>query len=169
MEKEIFAEQLRKAANTTIEFAKTLCWNTFSENCVYIIEPSDREYSDHLNNNELDVLKLWNKNKNTQLSFESTVNLLWHDNQVPLWINIGIYRSLSNKTIIELLCSRRLREEQELMHQNEIPPFHILISTPFGPWDEKAQKFDVNWKYDKQKKRKIVEWFSKVIRYLKTI
>ncbi len=145
MERSKFVKQFREATALIIDFTSNYCYNDLSESCEYLIVPSGRSQSDHLDELEREVLDEWNICENKGLSFEEVVNLLHHDNRVPLWINISVLESTSKKTRIELLCSRRLREEAEVMHQNEIPPFHILVSTPFD-YSGGAEKFDINWK-----------------------
>lgn len=153
MEKNRFVNQLKEATEATINFTSNYCSNNLSRDCEYLIVPSDRNTSGHLDAMELEVLKRWNVYENKALSFEKTINLLCHNNRVPLWINISVFESISKKTRIELLCSRRLREEKELMYQQEIPPFHIQASFPFTYYDEVVgAKFDVNWRHRRVKR-----------------
>lgn len=146
MEKEKFEKQLREATIEVVNFTLRYCSNELCENYEYVIVPNVRDKSGHLNKEELKTLSLWNKKQNKRLPFEQVINLLYNNGRVPLWINITVYQSLGSMTVIELLCSRRLREEQELMHKDKIPPFNILISLPPAYNGVQDVKFDVNWR-----------------------
>lgn len=149
MNKEKFRLHLNQATLSLIDLAKKLCVNEFSDNYKYIITPNSRivlNGDNHLNEKETTVLKIWNKYEGQILSAELIVDLLHHDNKVPLWINTTIFEANNNQTVIDLFCSRRLRDENELMHPN-FPPFHVLLSTPTNNLlFDNNEKFDVNWK-----------------------
>lgn len=147
MEKVKFAHNLAEATKKLIDFTKTLCYNDFSDNYKYIITPNSREVSsDHLNEKEITVLNTWNKFEGKLLTANQIVDLFHHDNKVPIWIDTSVYEARPDLTVIDLYCSRRLREESELMHPG-LPPFHLQVATP--PDNLKFEidgKFDVNWK-----------------------
>ncbi|MES2618623.1 MAG: hypothetical protein V4613_12145 [Bacteroidota bacterium] len=149
MEKIKFTYNLHEATERLIDFSKTMCFNEFSNNCKYIITPNARKVGvrdEHLRATEKKVLKSWNKYEGKLLEAEQVVELLHHDNKVPVWINASVYEAQPNLTIIDLLCSRRLRDESELMHP-EHSPFHLQVLMP--PDSLKVDvdgKFDVNWR-----------------------
>ena len=149
MNKEKFAENLNRATELVIDFTKTLCYNNFSSTYKYIITPNSTTIDKddkHLNESEILFLSNLNKNKSNLLSQEQVVDLLNQENTVPIWINISVCQSRTDLTVIDLLCSRRLREEKELMNPG-IPPFHLQVATPNNfSGIEKDGKFDVNWR-----------------------
>ena len=154
MKKEKFKSQLEQTTEKLVEFTREYCFNDFSNNYSYIIVPNVRTTDKHLNKLEITTLKKWNKKKNKRLSFNEVVDLLHNDNKVPLWINISIYESSAEETTLELFCSRRLREEKELMHLNQIPPFNLQVplTTSYFVRDKK-EKFDVNWRKELVEKK----------------
>ena len=157
MDKEKFRQHLDEATKRLIDFAKTLCHNDFSDNYKYIITPNSRtvaQEDQHLNEMEISVLTTWNKYEGQLLTANQIIDLFHHDNKVPVWINTSVYETRPDLTVIDLFCSRRLREEGELMHPG-LPPFHLQVATP--PDNLKVEidgKFDVNWKKKRDNKRK---------------
>jgi len=148
----MFRQQLDTATKQVIEFTRQVCINELVSNYKYILVPNVRTYDEHLNSKEHKILVLWNKYANILLTADEVVDLLVYDNKVPLWINISILESREKTTIIELLCSRRLRDDEELYHKEEVPPFHIL-GPPIPPEiatnkneSGKISKYDLNWK-----------------------
>lgn len=66
---------------------------------------------------------------------EQVVDLLWHDDLVPMWINIKVSCTTPLHTVIELLCSSTLSKMD--FHKTRVidlfPPFHIVAPpTPPG-------------------------------------
>lgn len=163
MDETKFRQHLDTATFHLIEFTEKFCLNNFSNNYKYIITPSSRTFKndhEHLNPEEIAVLKTWNKNQDKLLQAEQVVNLLHHDNKVPIWIDISVYEARPDVTVIDLLCSRRLREESELMHP-AIPPFHLVVALPLNHVDvEISGKFDINW----QKRRDALKNKGKLAR-----
>jgi len=152
MDKEKFRQQLDTATKQVIEWTRQICINELVDNYRYILIPSVRTYDKHLSSKEHQVLTIWNKNANILLNADEVVELLVHDDKVPLWINITVFEAREKITAIELLCSRRLRNDEELYHKQEVPPFHIL-GPPIPPEisfskseNDKIVKYDLNWK-----------------------
>lgn len=149
MDKVKFRHHLDEATKHLIDFSKTLCYNDFSDNYKYIITPNSRtvtKNNEHLNEKEISVLKSWNKLEGQLLTADEIIDLFHHDNKVPVWVNTTVYEARPDLTVIDLFCSRRLREEKELRHQG-LHPFHLQVATP--PDNLKLGiegKFDVNWK-----------------------
>lgn len=144
-----FRRHLDEATAHLIGFTRTLCYNDFSDNCRYIITPNSRTVTqggEHLNEKEIAVLATWNRHEGQLLTADQVVGLFHHDNKVPVWIDTSVYEARPDLTVIDLCCSRRLREENELMHPG-LPPFHLQVAMP--PNHLKVEidgKFDVNWK-----------------------
>lgn len=145
-----FRQHLHQATTFLVEFTGQLCYNELADTYRYLITPSVRTVApddNHLTDKEIQNLALWNTYENQLLPAERVVALLHHDNTVPVWINITVYESKPTETIIDLLCSRRLRSESELYHQGAIAPFHVQVAMPPDHLKiEKNGKFDVNWK-----------------------
>lgn len=150
MDKVTFREHLDRATIMLAEFTKTLCYNDIAENYKYRITPNTTTVNkddEHLTEGEITVLNIWNKYKNETMTADRIVDLLHHDNKVPVWINTTIYEARLDLTIIDLFCSRRLRDDNELYHQGQIMPFHLQVPIPPDQLKiEKNVKFDLNWK-----------------------
>jgi len=149
MDKVKFKHHLDEATKRLTEFTKTLCYNDLKDNYRYLITPNSRTVAkddEHLNEKEKSVLNTWNEYEGQHLTANQIVDLFHHNNKVPVWVDMTIYEARPDVTVIDLFCSRRLREENELMHPG-LPPFHLLVATP--PDNLKIEiegKFDVNWK-----------------------
>lgn len=153
MEMTTFKYHLEAASKQAVELAKSYCHNRFSDDYNYIITPNNRNADAHLTAQEVVALEVWNKHQHTLLSLEKAIDLLHYDNKVPVWINISVCEAQSELTLIELQCSRRLREEKELMHPG-FPPFQVQVAIPPDNLrNEKNGKFDVNWKKSSVNKR----------------
>lgn len=144
-----FKYNLQKASNETIRFAKELTWNKFSDNLCFVIKPNVLDDSDHLDNDELINLAQRRKELRKLLTIDEVINRLCFSERIPIWINISIYQTKKDKTIIELQTSRRFRKEDYMYKETEFPPFHIAI--PLPPSLDGTEKFDINWKYNKFK------------------
>jgi len=158
MKKNEFKYRLDESTKRLIEFSQARVKNTISKNVEYIVEPSSRENSTHLNGNERKKLTEINKLAGQPLNLEQVVDTLNYDGLVPLWINCEIDRSTKTKTTIKLLCSRRYRGVEHLNSKaDKFPPFHPLLSLP--PWRIDGVKFNINWKHQTLK-RKWYAWTS---------
>jgi hypothetical protein len=158
MDKSIFRQHLNEATKLLVDFTKTLCFNNIADNYKYRIIPNSREVDKkdtHLTKSEIAILNIWNQYGNSILTADKVVDLFHHDNKVPVWINITIYEAKQGITIIDLFCSRRFRDDNELYHQGPIMPFHLLVAMPPDQLKvENDSKFDVNWKKYLDDKRK---------------
>ncbi len=170
MDKIKFRQHLDEATKRLIDFTKTLCYNDFSNNYKYLITSNSRTIADndkHLNEKETSVLETWNKSEGKLLTADQVVELLHHNNKVPVYIDCTVYQAEQNLTIIDLFCSRRLRAESELMHPG-LPPFHLQVTTP--PQNLKVEingKFDVNWKKKRDEKSKPKGFLGKLKQLLR--
>lgn len=157
MEKVKFKYHLDEATKRLIQFTKTLCYNDLVENYRYIITPNSRTVAtddEHLNQTEIAVLKSWNQYEGKHLTASEVVDLFHHNNKVPVWIDMTVYEARPDMTVIDLFCSRRLREENDLMHPG-LPPFHLQVATPPDSLKvERDGKFDVNWKKKRDNNQK---------------
>ena len=150
MDKETLIERLNKAGKSATEFAKDFVFNKLSDNLVFTIQPNVIETSEHLD--DLERANLINRIKELNKIF--TVNeiagRLLVENRIPIWINCSVIRASRKKTTIQLLTSRRFRNDKDLYHQNDkFPPFHINIQNPPYQQIDNDEKFNVNWRFDK--------------------
>lgn len=146
MQKQKFIENFDVSIDCLIDFTSLHCTNKLANNYLFWIQPSGTDAHNGLNEYEIKNLKKLNKYSDQRVAREEAINLLWHDNKVPLWIDTTVYESRPDVTIVHLLCSRRLRSETELNHRvDKYPPFHIQVSFPFG-YDSgnETKKFDIN-------------------------
>ncbi|MBO6880861.1 hypothetical protein [Winogradskyella sp.] len=145
MDKTEFEYRLIESTRELIEFTQTMVTNSISKNVEYLIEPSSRLASNHLNERELFKLEQINLSKGKPQSIQQTIDLLYDFGLTPLWINAEISHSFKKRTLINLTCSRRFRKEEQLNKKvDKFPPFHIGVSLP--PWHKKGEKFNINWK-----------------------
>ncbi|MBS1654847.1 MAG: hypothetical protein JSU05_08385 [Bacteroidetes bacterium] len=172
MDKVTFRQHLHEATKALVDFTKTLCYNDLADNYKYRITPNSRtvdKKDNHLTESEIAVLHIWNKYENKILTADQIVDLLHHDNRVPVWIDTTIYEARHNLTVIDLFCSRRLRDDNELYHQGQIMPFHLLV--PIPPDHQKNTQdctFDINWKKrldDKKKSKTLLTQFKTLLRF----
>jgi hypothetical protein len=85
---------------------------------------------------------------------------------------MSIYESKSNATILELICSRRLRQDRELFYKAvKYPPFNIQVPIPSNIAISTdllrngiEEKFDVNWRKNLNDKRKHINIFENLKR-----
>lgn len=173
MDKFTFRKHLSDASNLLVEFTCQYCYNDISKNFKYRIIPNSRtvEKNDNqLTQNEISILKTWNKYADKLLNTDEITDLLHRENKVPVWINITIYEASADFTIIDLLCSRRIRDDNELYHKGPVMPFHVQVAMPPEHLKiEREGKFDVNWKKHQDGKRKSNALFSKFKNFLKRV
>jgi len=173
MDKVTFRKHLDGATTLLVDFTKTLCYNNIADNYKYRITPNSRTVDkddEHLTESEITVLKVWNKYENQFLTADQIIDLFHHDNQVPVWVDTTIYEATQELTVIDLLCSRRLRDDNALYHQGEIMPFHLQVAMP--PDHLKIEidgKFDVNWKKRLDDERKPKSLLTKIKMFFKPI
>jgi hypothetical protein len=164
----IFEQRLANATNFLIEFTRQSCFNDFSSNVKYIITPNSRNSDSHLDSFEVSALSKLNRFQEKLLSITDVVKLLYYDGRVPLWINMTVYQTSHQLTIVELLISRRLRTDSNLNHfANQYPPFHPLV--PMPPDDlriEKNGKYDINYQKRFRKMLRQSRIFHKILSVL---
>jgi hypothetical protein len=148
MNKETFIQNFKLVLVHLQSHTAELCFNEFSANYKFIIEPSERTISDHLTKTENGYLKTWNKLTNKQISFEQAIELFYRDGKAPKWADCTIYHSSKDVTVVHIFFSREFVTEEEVYYLDlgtgpfkamvALPPDHLKIT--------KGDKFDVNWK-----------------------
>lgn len=163
-----FKLNLDNALKLLLDITRQHCYNNFSENFNFIIEPSGREFHDGLTDLEKQNLIKLNRLTNKPLTVDQVIASLCHDNKVPLWINTTVYESKKDLTIIHLFCSRRLRDDNELFYKAvKYPPFNTFVPLPPDSLRKEIDgKFDINWKKQFDDKQK-PNFFSRIKLLLK--
>ena len=164
----LFKEHLDNSLKLLVDITRQHCYNNISDNFKFLIQPSRSDFHNGLNDYEKNNLVRLNKFLDKHLSIEQVIDLLYHDNKVPLWINTTVYESKNDLTVIHLFCSRRLRSDKELFHKAvKFPPFNVLVPIPPDPLRKDIDgKFDINWKKkldDRQKPKSILARISQIL------
>lgn len=148
MTREKFDEQFSQAVTGVREHTLSHCFNRLPEENRFIIKPNGKDVHPGLNNGEATILKELNAYSNKLLTADKVSWLLARSGRVPLWINISVYETTKKYTVIELLTSRRFREEKELfLKVDKFAPFHQLVMfPPHSLRIEKDGKFDLNFR-----------------------
>ena len=142
--------KIQDATSSLIDMATEICWNKISRNCVYIMS----EIDESIGKNFFERTKI-RKKVNDQKSPKSLSEILVdltkiYDNLYD--INLYIYKSLPNKTIIEIRYFLKTSHTSEFYPtiQNNEPMLHCKVAIP--PYvakepnsTEKQELFDVNW------------------------
>jgi hypothetical protein len=163
-----FKHHLDLSLKLLLDITRQHCYNDISETFKFLIQPSGIDFHNGLNEFEKKNLTILNCHAGKLLTFDQVVNLLSHNNSVPLWINTTVYESKKNLTVIHLLCSRRLRYDVDLNYQTvKYPPFHILVPLPPDSLRKDINgKFDINWKKELTDRHKPANILSKLKRFL---
>ncbi len=148
MSREAFQQHLNRSIESLIKFTGEYCHNILAENYKFVIEPSGTDYHrgmDEFAKRNLDTMLRF---KNKRLSEEELMDLLYIDGSIPNWINISVYKSNKELTLIHILATREWRPYHKA--EADFPKmeiFHSQVSLP-SEYDKISGKFDVNWKYD---------------------
>ncbi|WP_298782758.1 hypothetical protein, partial [uncultured Polaribacter sp.] len=143
-------EKIRKATSSLIDMAKDMCWNKISENYEYI----KSEIDESIGKNSFERAKIRKKvnDKKTAKSLSEIVSELNAIYENLYDINLHIYKSLPNKTIIEIRYFLKTSHTAEFYPtiKNNSPMLHCKVGIPpyFSKHPNSAEKqkiFDVNW------------------------
>tara|TARA_R110000751_G_scaffold289097_1_gene395301 strand:+ start:55 stop:609 length:555 start_codon:yes stop_codon:yes gene_type:complete len=143
-------EKIRKATSSLIDMAKDMCWNKISENCEYIMS----EIDESIGKNFFERAKIRKKinDRKSPKSLSGIVADLTSIYENLYDINLYIYKSLPNKTIIEIRYFLKTSHTDEFYPtiKNNEPMLHCKVGIP--PYvakkpnsTEKQELFDVNW------------------------
>ena len=142
--------KIRNATSSPIDMATNMCWNKISRNYEYII----LEIDESIGKNYFERAKIRKKvnDKKTPKSLNGIVTDLTEIYENLYDINLYVYKSLPNKTIIEIryfLKTSHTAEFYPTIKNNE-PMLHCKVGIP--PYvaknsnsTEKQELFDVNW------------------------
>jgi hypothetical protein len=162
MTKEKFKDNLSGAIDSLVSLTRELCSNSLTPKYRSLIRPNTTTINAHLDQEEIRFHNELLLNKDKYMVDKEVIDLLWTNNKVPLWINTSVWESSDRWTTIELVTSRRLRTENE---QNKVadqfPPFHIQV--PLSPDRVDGEKFDINWRMRKLKKKGLWESIKRIV------
>lgn len=155
MNKAQFLKRFHDATGQVISYTQVVCFNRLNPDHKFILSPNVSTSPVVLDDIEVAYIKSLNELQRRPISMNEAVELLFHDDRTPLWINMSVYEATDEVTLIELVCARRLRSEAELSHKvDKYPPFHVLA--PIPPKNLKVEidnKFDVNWRSNEARGR----------------
>ncbi|MDN3594195.1 hypothetical protein [Zunongwangia endophytica] len=150
MKKANLENKIIDATSSLLDMATDMCWNKISRKCDYIMSEIDNSIGGNLYE-QAKIRKKINDKKTPKSVSEivAELNKLFEN----LYdINLYIYKSLNNKTIVEIryfLKTAHTAEFYSTIIDNE-PMLHCKVSIP--PYvakkpnsDEIQKKFDVNW------------------------
>lgn len=132
-------KQLRWATNTLLELARETCWNTLSNDCVYLInrisESDDKEIKKKKLPRSTELLTL----EELAVELEKLYPQIYD-------ICFFIYQAEKSRTIIEVQYFPKSALEPDFLLevQDQAPMIHHKIKTP-PYWRDKTKPFDVNW------------------------
>ena len=134
---------LKEATSTLLEMARNSCWNNISENTSYIISEIK---NDSRNFNIQRIKKNQVNRKKKPVSLEKITTELISIYQNLYDINLEIYKSQKNKTIVDIRYYPKSALESDYYEKvkNNEPMLHCKVRIP--PYvSDKSKKFDVNW------------------------
>jgi hypothetical protein len=156
MDQQKFAVHLDHSLQLLIDLSAQYCYNSITDTYQFVIVPSNREAHSGLDLSEARHLIAMNGCADRLLSKQEAIELLCNNEKVPLSINITVYESKPDLTIIHLLCSRRLRHGNEFSDKTvKYPPFNVQVLLPPNfSLNGKNEKFDINWKKEADSRKK---------------
>jgi len=143
MIKETIENKIESLTKVLLEMARESCWNTISDNCVYIMSEIKEE---GLNFSEQRKRrKKINEKKEVKSIEEISANLeRIYSNLYD--VNLHIYKAERKRTIIEIRYFSKSSLDKEFLKEvnDKEPMFHCKVAIP--PYQKnKSEKYDVNW------------------------
>jgi hypothetical protein len=132
-------KQLRWSTNTLLELTRETCWNTLSNDCVYLItrisESDDREIKKKKLPRNTELLTLEELAVELEKLYPQIYDLCFF-----------IYQAQKSRTIIELQYFPKSALDQEflLKVKDQSSMIHYKIKIP-PYWQDRTKPFDVNW------------------------
>src|SRR5688572_1968963 len=141
-------EEIEKAIPMLLNLARDMSWNKIADNCQFIL--SEIINYDTTAHEERDR-RLLENNKKIPVAFSEIIPKLrdLYDNLYD--INLYIYRSYKNLTIIDIRYYSKLSldEDYRIKVSSEPPMIHCKVDIP--PWlVGKKEKFNINWEHNKR-------------------
>ncbi|MDH7447818.1 hypothetical protein [Aquimarina sp. 2201CG14-23] len=150
MKKTELENKISDATSSLIDMATDICWNKISRNCEYIMSEIDETVGENYFE-RAKIRKRVNDKKSPKSLSEIVAELtVIYENLYD--INLYIYKSLPNKTIIEIRYFLKTSHTADFYPKiiNNEPMLHCKVARPFYVTkslnsNEPEKKFDVNW------------------------
>ena len=150
MKKAELKNKIQEATSSLIDMATDICWNKISRNCEYIMS----EIDESIGKNFFERAKIRKRinDKKAPKTLSGVVMELTNIYENLYDINLYIYKSLTNKTIIEIRYFLKTSHTEEFYPTiiNNEPMLHCKVAIP--PYikqkpnsTEQQEPFDVNW------------------------
>lgn len=137
--KKTLEEDLKEATASLLDLVRKTCWNTISDNTVYILS--------EIGSNSLSKAKRKQKNdKKVTKSLQQITTELQAIYENLYDINLFIYKSERKRTIIEVQYYPKSLFDDDYYQtiKDNAPMLHCKIAIP-NYLKNKKKKFDVNW------------------------
>lgn len=143
MTRDNLKRDIEESTHSILKIARDVCWNSISDNCLYIISKIDNSFEGNIFR-ERRNRKIRNEKK-TPKSIDTVTEELKLIYEDLYDVNFYIYKSLTNKTIIEIQYYSKsdLSNDFYTKVKNNPPMVHCKITYPF--YHNGKNKFDINW------------------------
>ncbi|MEN9576580.1 MAG: hypothetical protein RL514_4435 [Verrucomicrobiota bacterium] len=149
MNKEEFAELLRRVSAKNREFASTLVHNSLPESSRYFVHLNQSFDDNPLTADERvfpgDSAKFGERVG--PLIAASVVDLLWRDGLLPEWVDISPIRADTEHTYFQLLCCGRFTADDSRFYYVSRGQGPFGVKSPWLPpnWSKEQGRFDLHW------------------------
>lgn len=147
MSKETFEQDMKNMMSSLLEMVRASCWNSISDNCMYII--SEIKDSNEDSNQERVERNKINKKKIPQ-SFEVMIKQMKSIYPILYDVNLFVYKSEKHRTIIDVRYYPKTNFDKKYFEEvkDNAPMLHSKVAIP--PYiatldNDKRKKFDINW------------------------
>jgi hypothetical protein len=140
MNRETLNANLKKMTLALLKMVREICWNTISDNCVYILsETKDGEFLNFFEAVKQRAIR--NKKKKVK-SFDEMFEEIYALYPTLYEIDFEIFHVKKDVTIIEVQYIT-FDEEIRVKTDDYVPQLHCKFSLP--SYRESEEKFDANW------------------------
>ena len=151
MERVTFEKRLTDAAQSAVQFARTLVRQPLLDEFALLVVPN-RSYDGMPRRSDEEVFpddSLPAGYKHGPWSVAEAVAFLWRAGKVPEWIDLHVAAEDGKRSLVELWCCGRFSADEELLYHQHggMAPFHVL-GPPLPPnWQgaELSGRFDLYW------------------------
>jgi hypothetical protein len=151
LDRDEFAARLDRAMAALLQATEQHCTNRLVPELRFTqsLGRHDGDMHDGMDASSIALLHARTQRANDLLTKNDLIGLLFVDGRVPRYINAEVWRAEPDRTIVQLLISRRLATDAELYHSvDRDPPFHVLVAIPpeYALPEKAGMKWDVNWR-----------------------
>ncbi|MBL8851813.1 MAG: hypothetical protein JNG89_19215 [Planctomycetaceae bacterium] len=152
MDRAIFRERLRQAAETAVEFARRHVHQQLPESKLFLVYPNQSYDGNPLVGDEVVFPddSLDRDQCHGPWTPARAVEFLWRSSRVPEWIDLAVQSEDGQHTHVALRCCGRFTASDELLyhHQSGIPPFSVKSPVLPPGWKsiEESGRFDLYWR-----------------------